>query len=102
MNQTYADSSYELCNYLADDYIRHCTGVAFSTLEATKTTVRSLDRALRPAHTSVIYADGPMIEDPRFQGLLSSRSSRWRRIAHGTGSDGPWSIIVPPSDGGPK
>ena len=102
MNTTYANSGYELCNYLAEDYARHCTGTAFGTIESTTTTGRSLGRALRNAHASVLYADGTMVDDPKLKGLLSSRHAGWRQIAHGSGSDGPWSVIVPLSHVAPK
>jgi hypothetical protein len=89
------DSSNELCDYLAYSYQRICTPVNWLTLRPQVTARVSVGQVLDRARASVVYADAGMLADPLIVGLVAnSRAQGWQVVAHGSGPDGPWSMLV--------
>lgn len=91
-------SSYnaEICGYLAESVFKFCTSPPWGALVPLVTRKHSLCQVLADARATVIYADPILESDPTMAKLLASPAANgWRRVAAGTGADGPWSVLVP-------
>jgi hypothetical protein len=89
------DSSNELCDYLAYSYQRICTPVNWLALRPQVTARTSVGQVLDRANASAVYADAGMLADPLIAGLVAKpRAQGWRQIAHGSGPNGPWQLLV--------
>ncbi|TMK39871.1 MAG: hypothetical protein E6G56_09520 [Actinobacteria bacterium] len=85
-----------LCNYLAYDFTRACRSITWSALTTQVSARESLAQVLASSRASAIYAEGPVENDPTLLRLLApSQRFGWRQIATGSGSGGPWRILVP-------
>lgn len=85
----------ELCNYLAYSYQRKCMAMSWSLLRSRVTPRRSAGQVLTDAHVTALYAEARMLADPTIAGLVAApRTQGWRQVAGGSGSAGPWHVLV--------
>jgi hypothetical protein len=93
--------NFEICAYLAATFERHCTSPSWATLKRQLDHGEPVRNVLNTAKATAIYADPELQADPAIAKLLASpRSFGWRQAAAGTGTDGPWSILIPLGQGG--
>jgi hypothetical protein len=90
--QVDADS---ICNYLAYDFQRVCTPLAWQSLQAQVTAHNPIENVLASVKATVIYVDPALRADPAIAHLLAApRSRAWRQADTSNGPDGAWQVLI--------
>jgi hypothetical protein len=85
----------EICAYLGQTPVDHCTGVDWAALRARVAAGESLRAVLAADHVTAVYMPPDLEADPLLAPLATSpQSVGYRAVARGTAADGPWSVLV--------
>jgi hypothetical protein len=90
-----AQFNFEICAYLAETNLRHCTSPSWSTLQAQLAGGAPIQAVLTRAKATAIYAESLLLGDPSMARLVAApQRYGWRQVAGGDGEDGPWHVLV--------
>jgi hypothetical protein len=90
-----ARDGFGLCSYLARGHNAHCSAPSPQALASRVEDGRSLGDVLDAVGATVVYDEAWLRADPAFAPLLAAPETfGWRRVAGGTGPEGPWGVLV--------
>jgi hypothetical protein len=85
----------DVCAYLAATDARYCTLVEWPALQAQLARGVPIRTVLNQVNATVIYAEAVLLANPSIAKLVAAPPAMgWRQIAGGSGSTGPWRILI--------